>query len=58
MVGHVTLIRPNIGDFRSSDAMTPLAFAALAAQTPEEVELKLIDERLDRSSSRQQTLLL
>ncbi len=44
---HVTFIRPNIGNVRASDAMTPLVFAALAARTPEDIERTLIDERLE-----------
>lgn len=47
MMKHITFIRPNIGDFRSSDAMTPLAFGALAARTPKDIALTLIDERLE-----------
>jgi len=30
----LTLIRPNLGDFRSSDAMPPLAMGILAARAP------------------------
>lgn len=44
---HITFIRPNIGDFRSSDAMTPLAFAVLSGATPARIERHLIDERLE-----------
>lgn len=43
----ITFIRPNIGDFRSADAMTPLAFAVLSAATPRRIERRLIDERLE-----------
>ena len=43
----VALIRPNLGDWRSSDAMQPLAFAVLAGVTPPEIELEFWDERLE-----------
>jgi radical SAM superfamily enzyme YgiQ (UPF0313 family) len=42
----LSLIRPNMGDWRSSDAFTPLALAILAARTPADVEVRLFDERL------------
>lgn len=43
---HVTFIRPNLGDFRSTDAMEPTVFALLASRTPPDVQLALHDERL------------
>jgi len=43
----IAFIRPNIGDFRSSDAMTPLVFGILAARTPKHCETVLYDERLE-----------
>jgi radical SAM superfamily enzyme YgiQ (UPF0313 family) len=43
----ITFVRPNMGDFRASDAMEPLVFAVLAARTPPGVETALIDERLE-----------
>lgn len=43
----VTFIRPNMYDDRSSDAMEPLCFAILKALTPEDVETKFYDERLE-----------
>lgn len=43
----VALIRPNLGDWRSGDAMQPLAFAVLAGVTPPWVELEFWDERLE-----------
>jgi radical SAM superfamily enzyme YgiQ (UPF0313 family) len=36
-----------MADVRSSDAMQPLGFAILAALTPRDVELELVDERLE-----------
>lgn len=45
---HITFIRPHIRDMRASDAMEPLAFAALAARTPKHIGRQLFDERLER----------
>jgi len=43
----ITFVRPNLADARSSDALEPLAFAVLAGMTPPDVELVLVDERLE-----------
>jgi radical SAM superfamily enzyme YgiQ (UPF0313 family) len=43
---HITFIRPNLGDFRASDAMEPMVFALLASRTPADVEIAFHDERL------------
>jgi radical SAM superfamily enzyme YgiQ (UPF0313 family) len=51
----VTLVRPNLGDFRSSDAMPPLAMGILAARAPrwditfydEKAEALPMDDRPD-----------
>ncbi|GHS86365.1 B12-binding domain-containing radical SAM protein [Campylobacterota bacterium] len=43
----ITLIRPNMGDWRSTDAFTPLALGILAARTPAGVEVRFYDERLE-----------
>ena len=45
-VEQVVLIRPNLGDFRSRDAMEPLAAAQLKALTPPAIRFELVDERL------------
>jgi radical SAM superfamily enzyme YgiQ (UPF0313 family) len=42
----VVLIRPNLGDFRSRDAMEPLAAAQLKAVTPAAIRFHLLDERV------------
>ena len=34
---HITFIRPNLGDFRGTDAMEPIVFALLANRTPADV---------------------
>ena len=43
----IRFIRPNLADVRATDAMQPLVFAILAALTPSDVELELVDERLE-----------
>lgn len=43
---HITFIRPNLGDFRGTDAMEPMVFALLASRTPRDVEVAFHDERL------------
>lgn len=43
----LSLIRPNMGDWRASDALTPLSLAILAARTPADVAIRLFDERLE-----------
>lgn len=47
MIRHVTLLRPRLGIGVSADAMTPLVFAILAARTPDDIELTMIDERVE-----------
>lgn len=42
----ITFIRPNLGDFRASDAMEPMVFALLASRTPADVEIRFHDERI------------
>lgn len=46
-LGRVLLIRPNLGDFRSRDAMEPLVAALLKALTPAQVDFVLLDERVE-----------
>ena len=43
----ILLIRPNLADRRSSDAMQPLVFAILKSLTPPDDEVALYDERLE-----------
>lgn len=43
----ILFIRPNMSDIGAADAMEPLVFAILAGQTPPEVEVALVDERLE-----------
>jgi radical SAM superfamily enzyme YgiQ (UPF0313 family) len=43
----ITFIRPGMNAMRATDALPPLAFAVLAAQTPPDVEVALYDERIE-----------
>ncbi len=43
----LTLLRPNMGDYRSLDAMPPLAMAILAARTPAGVAVTFYDDRIE-----------
>ena len=44
---HITLIRPNMGDYRSNDALPPLSIAILAARTPSDIEIRFFDDRIE-----------
>ena len=46
-LGRLTLLRPNMGDFRSSDALPPLAMGILAARTPQEVDVRFVDDKTE-----------
>jgi radical SAM superfamily enzyme YgiQ (UPF0313 family) len=43
----ITLLRPNMGDYRSSDGMLPLSIAAIAARTPSDVEVRFHDDVIE-----------
>ena len=43
----ITFIRPNLANYRSRDAMQPLAFAILSALTPSEIKRELYDEKIE-----------
>lgn len=45
---NLTLIRPNMGDYRSKDALPPLALGILAALTPPSVTISFYDDRIER----------
>ncbi|MBN1952505.1 MAG: B12-binding domain-containing radical SAM protein [Bacteroidales bacterium] len=47
MLRKITLIKPNIYSSRSKGALPPLFAAALAAHTPEDIHLKLYDDRIE-----------
>lgn len=44
---HITFVRPNLGEGKSTDAMTPLVFAILKARTPDDITTVMIDERVE-----------
>lgn len=44
---HITFIRPNLFQERSTDAMHPLCFAILKSLTPADVKVDFYDERLE-----------
>jgi radical SAM superfamily enzyme YgiQ (UPF0313 family) len=43
----ITLLRPNMGDYRTIDALPPLAMGILAARTPKDVEVSFYDDRVE-----------
>jgi len=43
----ITLIRPNMGNYRSGDALTPLAIGILAALTPDHIKVNFYDDRIE-----------
>lgn len=43
----ISFIRANLANYRSRDAMQPLAFAVLAALTPASIERELYDEKIE-----------
>ncbi len=44
----ITFIRPNLGNYKSSDAMQPLAIAVLDGLTPEGLETEFYDDRIEQ----------
>jgi len=47
----LTLIRPNMGNYRAKDALTPLAMGILAALTPDDIEISFYDDRIEEIPS-------
>ena len=43
----LTLLRPNMGDYRSTDAVSPLSMAILAARTPGDVAVRFYDDKVE-----------
>jgi radical SAM superfamily enzyme YgiQ (UPF0313 family) len=43
----ITLLRPNMGDYRSSDGLSPLAMGILAARTPREIDISFYDDKVE-----------
>ena len=44
----LTLLRPNMGNYRSSDALPPMSMAILAARTPKDVAINFYDDKVER----------
>lgn len=43
----VTLLRPNMGDYRSTDGLPPMSMAVLAARTPSSIEVTFYDDKIE-----------
>ena len=43
----ITLLRPNMGDYRSTDGLPPLSMAILAARTPADIEVTFYDDKVE-----------
>jgi radical SAM superfamily enzyme YgiQ (UPF0313 family) len=43
----LTLLRPNMGDYRSTDGLPPLSMAVLAARTPPDIEIGFWDDKVE-----------
>jgi radical SAM superfamily enzyme YgiQ (UPF0313 family) len=43
----ITLLRPNMGNFRSTDGLPPLSMAILAARSPKDVDICFYDDKIE-----------
>lgn len=43
----LSLLRANLGDYRSTDGLSPLSMAILAARTPPDVEVRFYDDKVE-----------
>lgn len=43
----ITLIRPNMGNYRSTDGLPPMSMSILAARTPNEIEIVFYDDKIE-----------
>lgn len=43
----LTLLRPNMGNYRSTDGLPPLSMAILAARTPKDIEITFYDDKIE-----------
>jgi radical SAM superfamily enzyme YgiQ (UPF0313 family) len=43
----LTLLRPNMGNYRSTDGLPPLSMAILAARTPKDIEVTFYDDKVE-----------
>lgn len=43
----ITLLRPNMGDYRSTDGLPPMSMSILAARTPGDIEVTFYDDKIE-----------
>ncbi|MEW7986766.1 MAG: radical SAM protein [Candidatus Thiodiazotropha sp.] len=43
----ITLLRPNMGDYRSTDGLPPMSMSILAAHTPKDIEISFYDDNVE-----------
>ena len=43
----LTLLRPSMGNYRSTDGLPPLSMAILAARTPKDIEITFYDDKIE-----------
>lgn len=43
----ITLLRPNMGDYRSTDGLPPMSMSILAARTPDDIEVVFYDDKVE-----------
>lgn len=43
----ITLLRPNMGDYRSTDGLPPMSMSILAAHTPDDIEVTFYDDKIE-----------
>ena len=43
----ITLLRPNMGDYRSTDGLPPMSMSILAARTPDDVDVVFYDDKIE-----------
>jgi len=43
----ITLLRPNMGNYRSTDGLPPMSMSILAARTPDDIEVVFYDDKIE-----------
>lgn len=43
----ITLLRPNMGDYRSTDGLPPMSMSIIAARTPSDIEVVFYDDKVE-----------
>lgn len=43
----ITLLRPNMGDYRSTDGLPPMSMSILAARTPDDIDVTFYDDKIE-----------